>query len=136
MRKRPADWWIEALLKSPPQRRYKPPKGKRTQPDKEIAPEVIAEIKEARRALVAYHANKRRAARVQQTPKWADDSAMRFLYLEASRLSRETGVQHHVDHVIPLQGDNVSGLHTPENMRVIPAAENIRKSNKFDGVDE
>lgn len=57
---------------------------------------------------------------------------IRAFYNEAARLTWRTGTPHHVDHVIPLQGQNVSGLHVPENMRVIPALENIRKSNKFD----
>jgi hypothetical protein len=47
------------------------------------------------------------------------------------RLTRETGIQHHVDHVIPLKGRLVSGLHVVENLRVIPGKENLAKNSKF-----
>ena len=52
-------------------------------------------------------------------------------YKEASKLSEETGIPHEVDHIIPLQGKNISGLHVPWNLRVITKEENRKKNNKL-----
>lgn len=93
--------------------------------------EERAKTAPARRKAAARvrHAN-RRAAETRQTPSWADKEAIRAVYLEAVRLTQETGVQHHVDHVIPLRGRLVSGLHVHQNLQVIPWLDNLKKSNR------
>ena len=70
-----------------------------------------------------------------QVPPWADLDAIKVFYKESHRLTKETGIKHNVDHIIPLNGELVSGLHVHTNLQVITAAENIRKHNKFE-VDE
>ena len=50
----------------------------------------------------------------------------------AALRTKTLGIQFHVDHVLPLRGKKVSGLHVPMNLRVIPAIENMRKTNKFE----
>jgi len=65
------------------------------------------------------------------TPTWADRELIKELYALAKKLTEQTGIPHEVDHIIPLQGKNVSGLHTQDNLQVISAEENRRKSNKF-----
>lgn len=62
-------------------------------------------------------------------PEWVDRSELRWFWKESRRLTELTGVQHSVDHIVPLLHPLVCGLHVPANLRVIPLAENIRKSN-------
>lgn len=65
-------------------------------------------------------------------PPWADKRAIQEVYDEARRKTTETGESHHVDHIVPLLGVFVSGLHVESNLRVIPRRENITKSNKVE----
>jgi hypothetical protein len=77
---------------------------------------------------------KRKAAKLQRTPAWQSEDDL-WMIEQAHELAalrtRLFGFPWHVDHVLPLQGKRVSGLHTPYNMQVIPGAENIRKGNRF-----
>jgi hypothetical protein len=78
--------------------------------------------------------NRRRASKLNATPTWLTESHnlhIQCKYSLAKMLSRETGIQHHVDHIVPLKGKTVCGLHVPWNLRVIPAIDNLRKSNKI-----
>lgn len=68
---------------------------------------------------------KYQAAKLQRMPKWADGYEIGLIYANCPK-------GHHVDHIIPLQGELVSGLHVPENLQYLPAKENLSKGNKFD----
>jgi len=77
---------------------------------------------------------KRRAAKLQRTPKWltSDDKWMIEQAYELATLRKKLfGFDWHVDHIIPLQGELVSGLHVPTNLQVIPGRENESKSNRY-----
>lgn len=78
-------------------------------------------------ALIA----KRRAAQLNATPPWADLSAIQAFYTEAARLTKETGIRHEVDHIVPLQSDLVCGLHHEGNLQILTRTANARKRNKF-----
>lgn len=78
----------------------------------------------------------RHAAKMKRKPKWLtkeDKSYIKCLYQLAAMRNRESDIKWHVDHIVPLQGETVSGLHVPWNLRVIPAEDNIRKNNRFYG---
>ena len=78
---------------------------------------------------------KRRDAKLERIPSWsnkADLKAIKKIYARCKRINKLTGVEHHVDHVIPLQGKNISGLHHSTNLAIIPAALNASKSNKWE----
>lgn len=98
----------------------------------EAEPQRRLDSLEKRAALVRHHAAKRRCEKLKRTPAWTDMRAIRALYVEARRLTATTGIQHHVDHVIPLQGRLVSGLHVPGNLQILTGSENSRKKNTFE----
>jgi hypothetical protein len=78
------------------------------------------------------HNSKRRARMLQAMPPWLDTKDFVSIYADASRISKETGIPHHVDHIVPLVNKWVCGLHVPWNLQIIPAKENQRKNNRFD----
>lgn len=77
---------------------------------------------------------KRHARKKQACPAWLDKEEMWLIdeiYSISTLRTKLTGVKYHVDHIIPLSGKTVSGLHLPWNMQVITAVENLVKKNKY-----
>lgn len=88
--------------------------------------------------LAAAKTRAREAAKLQRTPQWlsAEDKAvMERLYVEAARLTKATGVRHEVDHIVPLRGQTVSGLHVPANLQILTKTQNVKKRNRFSEAD-
>jgi len=76
----------------------------------------------------------RRAKLLNATPSWLSKEQVieiQGFYKEAKYISEKTGEPHHVDHIVPLQGKEVSGLHVPWNLQILTASKNISKSNKL-----
>lgn len=74
-------------------------------------------------------------AKRNRLPKWVDKDELfliREIYDLAALRTSKFGFSWHVDHIVPLQGKLVSGLHVPENLQVIPAVINTKKGNKYD----
>ena len=81
-----------------------------------------------------YRASIKRSRKIDRTPKWLTESdicQIKCYYNLATRLTTCLGIEFHVDHIVPLSGKTISGLHIPSNLQVITASTNLRKSNKF-----
>jgi hypothetical protein len=80
-------------------------------------------------------AAKRRGVKMKATPKWLSKAhlvVIRNIYKRAKELEQLSyNKKFHVDHIIPLQGENASGLHVPWNLQILTREENISKSNKI-----
>ena len=77
---------------------------------------------------------KYKSAKLNRTPKWqtlSDIFEVECIYTYRNSLQR-IGLRYHVDHIIPLQGKFVSGLHTPLNMQILHHVENSAKGNRFE----
>lgn len=73
---------------------------------------------------------KRKAALDFRTPDWVNVTDFDFFYELARSLTESSGIKHEVDHIVPLRGENVCGLHVPWNLQVITKRENLRKGNR------
>ena len=74
---------------------------------------------------------KRRAVKKHAYVKWANSTAIKHIYKQAETLTKLTGIAFQVDHIIPLMGKNVCGLHVENNLQILTAYDNIRKYNNF-----
>ena len=83
------------------------------------------------RPIRAAYENKRRANKLNATPPWVDDGFVSHIYQRADLIRKKTGLAVHVDHIVPLKGDGVCGLHVENNLRIISAHENWSKGNRL-----
>lgn len=77
---------------------------------------------------------KREMAKINATPPWLTEEhfcQIEEFYIKAAQLTKETGIPHQVDHILPLQGKNVRGLHVPWNLQILTASENASKGNRI-----
>ena len=83
--------------------------------------------------LRSFYSAQRRQASTTQTIAMTEEqiAEMKSIYDRAKSISKQTGVLHHVDHIIPLKAKNCLGLNVPWNLHVITAQENMRKGNRM-----
>lgn len=96
--------------------------------------QYIKKSKTNNKGLVNATTAKRRHSQSKRTPVWLTEDEfwmMEQAYKLAALRTKLLGFPWQVDHILPLQGSLVSGLHVPYNLQVIPQADNVRKSNKF-----
>lgn len=116
--------------------RYDPVKQRRAQvkwnaKNKERVLEMGRRWAKANPHVVVAKARKRQHAEIQAVPNWADLERIKQFYAEASRVSRETGIKHHVDHIVPVRHPAVCGLHCESNLQILTREENLAKSNRW-----
>ena len=102
--------------------------------NKEVRDSYMVEWRKNNKSKMRALSAKKRASILERTPKWLSQEhieAIKVEYELAYWCSTVMGSQYHVDHIVPLQGKTVSGLHVPWNLRVIPAKDNLSKGNKW-----
>ena len=100
----------------------------------ELTREYKSAWKKRNTGVVNLHTASRKRHIRRATPNWLTSEhrdQMKWFYNEAQRLKAETGIPHDVDHIVPIRGEFVSGLHVPWNLRVIPSIENQKKNRKL-----
>lgn len=103
--------------------------------DPEHAAEIARKSREKNKARIVANKAAYRAGKTNRTPLWLsefDKLKIRCIYSIAAMLTRENKEPWHVDHIIPLHGEKVSGLHVPSNLWFVRGFENTLKNNKFE----
>lgn len=96
--------------------------------------EKLKKYRQENKEKINAHTAIRRAKKINATPKWLTKdhfNQIQDFYTLAKELQWLCDEPLHVDHIVPLQGKTVSGLHVPWNLQIIPKSQNIKKNNKL-----
>ena len=100
--------------------------------NKELCNSRIKQWKQNNKGLINSYTAKRHAAKMNRTVAWANLEKIKSYYDVCSFFNEVNGyIKYHVDHIIPMQGDTISGLHVENNLQVILAQDNMRKGNRI-----
>jgi len=77
-------------------------------------------------------AMERHATKLRATPPWADHQKIAEMYKRATEQQEKYDAPVHVDHIVPLRGEKVCGLHVHYNLQLMFAGDNVRKKNHYD----
>lgn len=88
---------------------------------------------QANPAALTAKAAEHRARRRSATPGWADRALTKDIYTLARIWSEAVGVDYQVDHIVPLNGNEVCGLHWHANLQILESSMNRAKSNRLEG---
>ena len=81
---------------------------------------------------------KRRANKRNATPAWltkGQEDDIKAMYALAKKFEKLCNVEYHVDHIVPLAGKDICGLHVPWNLQLLPASINLAKGNRYNGQE-
>lgn len=95
--------------------------------NKELHNEMTREWKKNNRDKCTAHSAKRRATKLNATPAWADQDKINYVYYCRDVVNRVYGGNCEVDHIVPLQGKHVCGLHVHNNLQLLSAKANRSK---------
>jgi len=99
--------------------------------NKERQAKKFIEYKKANPEKFTVYYSEKRANRLKACVPWADKKKISLYYTIAKLYTEIYGEQYHVDHIVPLQGKNVCGLHVEYNLQILPAIENMKKGNRL-----
>jgi hypothetical protein len=127
------DWQKRFRIENPEKHKAKTKATYERTREKHLAQKKV--YRQSNKAKVNALAKAYKVRKKNRIPVWVDKDHM-WLIKEAYELAqlrvKQFGFSWHVDHIIPLQGELVSGLHVIQNLQVIPGIENIKKKNKFE----
>lgn len=105
-------------------------KRKYNNKNKEVVSSRVQEYRKNNPGWMAANCAKRRSKKQLATPPWSDLDKIEHIYRKAKEYSQMWGVDLHVDHVYPLNGKTVCGLHVPDNLQLLSLELNSQKSNR------